>query len=181
MSRDQARDYADSGMTIQSAMLDHARRFPDQASRPAHILWDGRRIKTGDSLAIPHLGTLRGEFLVAKGDIAQGFDVKVPGGGLLLPGGKKVELLRTWNGAELEQVVTYPFECPGGVMRIWNVYKMRYGAGHEVEEHWTGNAGFWVEEVSERDRIYHASHGAADPPDFESLVFRITILEQRVH
>jgi hypothetical protein len=175
MSQPQPRDYADSGLTIQAAMLDHVKRFPDKRSRPSHILWAGRCVRTGDDLTVPRLGTVRGEFLLAKNDLAQGFDIKVSGGGLILPSGKKVELLRTWNGADLDPVVTYPFESPRGILHVWNVYKMRYEGGREVEERWTGNAGFWVEVLSECDRVYHASHGAADPPDFESLVFRMTV------
>jgi hypothetical protein len=38
----------------------------------------------------------------------------------------------------------------------------------------TRNAGFWIEIVSPNERIYHSSHGLCDPPDFESLVFRVS-------
>ena len=57
---------------------------------------------------------------------------------------------------------------------------MQYASGQQVEEKWTENAGMWIEEISPTERIYHCSHGMAHPPDFESLVFKITIkLDQR--
>ena len=55
------------------------------------------------------------------------------------------------------------------------VYKMKYSGGQVVEEKWTENAGMWVEQISPNERIYHCSDGMAHPPDFESLVFKITI------
>jgi hypothetical protein len=52
---------------------------------------------------------------------------------------------------------------------------MRYPGGQVVEEKWTENAGMWVEQVTPYERVYHCSHGMANPPDFESLVFRVSI------
>ncbi|MDB6035556.1 MAG: hypothetical protein JWM16_5894, partial [Verrucomicrobiales bacterium] len=45
---------------------------------------------------------------------------------------------------------------------------------------WTGNAGFWIEQLSKNVRVYHARHGAANPPDFESCVFRVSVLDVSV-
>ncbi len=60
-------------------------------------------------------------------------------------------------------------------MIVWNVYRMIYAGGLVVEEKWTENAGMWIEQDAPHERIYHCSHGMADPPDFESLVFKIGI------
>ncbi len=168
------RDYADSGLTIQYAMLDHIKRFPDKSLRPDYILWDGLRIKTADALTVPPQGRVRGEFLSSKGDVEQGFDLKIEGW-FRLENGERVSLLRTWNDSRYELFVEYPFQSKDGRLWVWNVYKMRYEGGQVVEEKWTENAGMWVQEVSPTERIYHCSHGMAHSPDFESLVFKITI------
>jgi hypothetical protein len=168
------RDYADSGLTIQYAMLDHFKRFPDKSQRPDYVLWAGHQVKTGDALAVPRQGFVRCEFLSSKGDAEQGFDLKLDGW-LRLEKGEQVSLLRTWNDARYERFVEYPFQSNDGLLWVWNVYKMKYPGGQVVEEKWTENAGMWVEEISPAERIYHCSHGMAHPPDFESLVVKITI------
>lgn len=168
------RDYADSGLTIQYAMLDHFKRFPDRIQRPDYVLWGGLQVKTGDFLAVPAQGIVRGEFLSSKGDVEQGFDLKLDGC-IRLANGEEVSLLRTWNDPRYDPVVEYPFHSKDGRLWVWNVYKARYSGGQIVEEKWTENAGLWVEKVSELERIYHCSQGFVYPPDFESLVFKITI------
>jgi hypothetical protein len=168
------KDYAASGLTIQYAMLDHVQTFPDKDTRPDHILWGGRRIQTGDKITVPPRGIVRGEFSAVKGDVEQGFDLKVTGV-LVLPDGRRVELLRTWYDPRYEPVVEYPFESQDGLLRVWNVYRVSYPGGQVVEERWTGNAGFWVEQTSDDRRVYHCSPGTLSPPDFEALVFQITI------
>ena len=172
---DFVRDYANSGLTIQYAMLDHFKRFPDKKQRPDYIVWDGRQIKTADSFAVATHGVVRGEFLSStKPDVDQGFDLKLDGW-ICLEEGEKVSLLRTWNDSRYESFVEYPFQSNDGLLWVWNVYKMKYPGGQVVEEKWTENAGMWVEEISPNERVYHCSDGMAHPPDFESLVFKITI------
>lgn len=168
------KDYADSGLTIREALLDQAKRIPNKAGRPKHILWRGLCVTTGEAVSVPREGVVRGEFLSSKGELEQGFDLKVDGW-LRLESGDKVSVLRTWNDARYESVVEYPFHSKDGFLWVWNVYKRRLPDGRAVEEKWTENAGLWVERVSETERIYHCSHGFLYPPDFESLVFRITI------
>lgn len=174
MTEPAVRDYADWGMTIQHAMNDHAIRFPDRRTRPRFLLWSGLRIWTSDVWTVPKTGIVRGEFLSAKDDVEQGFDLKVDGW-IQLKNGEHVAVLRTWRGEGLEDVVEYPFCSRDGLLWVWNVYRMRYSGGQVVEEKWTENAGFWVERLSENERVYHCSHGMANPPDFESLVFKIQI------
>lgn len=174
MTDPEVRDYADSGMTIQYAMNDHARRFPDRQTRPRFLLWNGLRIWTSDVWTVPERGIVRGEFISAKEGAEQGFDLKLDGW-VQLRDGEHVAVLRTWKDERLEDVVEYPFYSRDGLLWVWNVYKMIYRGGQIVEEKWTENAGFWVERLSESERIYHCSHGMATPPDFESLVFKVEI------
>ncbi len=84
-------------------------------------------------------------------------------------------LLRTWREDHLEDVVEYPFFSQDGQLWIWNVYETVYPSGEKLVEKWTENAGLWVEIVSESERVYHCSHGMANPPDFGSLVFKVSI------
>lgn len=168
------RDYADSGLTIQYAMVDHFKRFPDKSQRPAFVLWGGVQVKTADALPVPTHGVVRGEFLSSKGEVEQGFDVSAAGW-IELARGERLRTLRTWNDPNYEPLVEYPYFTEDGHLWVWNVYKMKYRGGQAVEEKWTGNAGFWIESVSAQERIYHCSHGMAAPPDFESLVFKIAI------
>lgn len=170
-------DYAESNLTIREAMLDHVKRCPDKDERPDYVLWAGRRIKTSDVLHVPRNGIVRAEFLSAKDDVEQGFDLKVDGW-FQLSNGERVSVVRTWKDERLPDVVEYPFFSRDGLMRAWNVYKMKYSGGQVVEEKWTENAGFWLEQMSEYERLYHCSHGMAKPPDFESLVFKVQIVPQ---
>jgi len=174
MTNPDVRDYADSGLTIQYAMNDHATRFPDKRTRPRFILWNGLRVWTSDVWTVPEKGTVRAEFLSAKGDIEQGFDIKVDGW-LELAEGEHVPVLRTWKDERYLDVVEYPFLSRDGRLWVWNVYKMKYPGGQIVQEKWTENAGFWIDQVSESERIYHCSHGMATPPDFDSLVFSVRV------
>ena len=174
MSKPAMRDYSESGLTIQDAMLDLMKRFPDRKQRPDYLLWGGRKVKTGDRLSVPVRGVVRGEFLSAKGDIEQGFDLKVDGW-LRLKESEEVALLRTWNDPRYDPVVEYPFQIDSGPLWVWNVYKIRHPGGQVAEEKWTGNAGMWIEEISPTERIYHCSPGMVHRPEFESLVFKIAV------
>lgn len=169
------RDYGASGLTIQVAMLDHWKRFPDKALRPDHILWHGLHVTTGDVLNVAQTGIVRGEFLAVKKTTEQGFDIKIADGWVQLEKGEHIPHLRTWHDENLDDIVEYPYFSRDCKIWVWNVYKMHYPGGQIVEERWTQNAGMWVEEISPMERIYHCSSGMADPPDFESLVFRITV------
>ena len=174
MSAQQVIDYAQSGLTIEVAMKDHFRRFPNKLTRPPHILWGCLTVKTADSIPVERSGVMRAEFLYARTDIEQGFDLRVEGW-FRLTGGEQLTLIRTWTDPNLEPWVEYPFFSSDGQLSTWNVYKARYHGGQVVEEKWTGNAGFWVEQLSVTDRIYHCSPGGLDRPDFESLVYRVTV------
>jgi len=168
-------DYATSGLDIQYAVLDQYKRIPDKPKRPDFILWDGRKIKGFDNWTVPGKGLVRIELIEAKGDIEQGADVKIDDGFLTLIDGREVPLLRTWFDARYEDVVEYPYLARMGRLGVNNVFRRRWPNGQSTEEKWTGNAGFWVEEISPLDRVYHCSHGAAPIPDFSLFTFRVTV------
>src|SRR4051812_14748094 len=159
-------DYADSGMDVQSAMIDHFTRFPDKQSRAGHIRWNGRQIYTADPIAVPEYGSVRADFVHFARDVEQGFDLTC-NGWIELPNGVRIVTLRTWVNDSLPLTVHYSYRAIDRKLWLWNVYKMRYSGNQAVEEKWTGNAGFWIEEISPLERIYHCSHGMATPPDFE--------------
>lgn len=168
-------DYAKSGLKINLAVLDQLRKFPDKARRPDYILWDGYQIKTYDWIDVPCAAIVRFEFISSREEIAQGFDAKLDGW-FELEQGERIPLLRTWKDNRYEDTVTYPFLSKDGKMGIWNIYKVNLPNGQIIEEKLGGNAGFWVEQVSSSERIYHCSPAMLNPPDFEALVFKVTII-----
>ena len=172
-------DYGDSGLTIREAMLDHGKRFPDKQTRPKYLLWKSRPVWTSDRIAVPQRGFVRAEFLSSDPKVRQGFDLKIDDGWIELADTSHICLVRTWRDERYEDLVEYPFVSKDGYLWTWNVYEMTYPGGQKVEERWTENAAFWVEAGSENERIYHCSHGMAYPPDFDSLVYKVTIRPNR--
>ena len=146
------RDYANSGLTIRTAMNDHVKTYPDKLKRPEFILWGGLLVKTSDVFAVSERGVVRAEFLRCKGDVEQGFDVKLDDGWIELQDGEHISLLRTWKDDKYEDSVEYPFFSGDGRLWVWNVYKMKYRGGQVVEEKWTENAGFWIERISQNEQ-----------------------------
>jgi hypothetical protein len=177
MKRNVAIEYANSGLDIQYAMNNNAERYPDKLTRPDHILWNGIKVQTVDWWDIPHDGVFRLELLSIQGDVEQGVDIRMEEGWTELGNGERVPLLRTWKDIIHEDVIEYSYYTKIGKMSVWNVFVRRYGENmiKSVEERWTGNSGFWVERLSDFDRIYHCSHGMANSPDFDSFTFRITV------
>src|ERR1700704_3358375 len=100
-------DYGESGLTVQAAMLDHYRRFPDERIRPDFIFLNGAKVKTADRFPVPRDGKVEIELISAKGEVEQGLDIKVSGWIQLLD--RRVKTLRTWNDAKLEPIISYPF------------------------------------------------------------------------
>jgi hypothetical protein len=168
------KDYATSGMDIQSAMIDQARQFKKK-EKPPFLLWGGRTIKTSDAITAPRRGVVILTFLSGETSIEQGFDLKLNKGFLQLSQDERVSLLRTWRDLRFEDRIEYPFCSDDEIIWFWNVYKRKWPDGSVTEEKWTGNAGFWVEEMPENRRIYHCSHGFLSEPNFESLVVEVSI------
>lgn len=169
------RDYANSDFDIQYAMVDQAKMFPDIKKRPNFILWNGKKIKTSDVILVPRSGIITAQVLSSKTGIHQGFDIKL-NGWLRLEGGEQVKILRTWKDEHHEDMVSYHFLSDDNALWFWNVYKRLWPDGRITEEKWTGNAGFFVDIVSEVERIYYCSHGMAHEPDFESFVVKLNVL-----
>jgi hypothetical protein len=174
MRNSKTTDYSQSSLTICDAMIADFEKHPDKATRPDHIRWGDFLVQTSDKLKVPRRGVVTAEFISAKPGVRQGFDLEVDGWFELFDG-KKVPLLRTWKDDEFEDTVEYPYKSKDGLLYVWNVYEMIYPSGHRTEERWTENAGFWIEHLSKNERIYHCSHGSAYPPDFESLVFKVSV------
>jgi hypothetical protein len=160
-------------LTIQAAMLERARKKNPHKRLPLRIRWDGLIVQTSDLLLVPREGRIRMELLHVDEQTRQGFDVKMDGG-CRLTDGSLVAVLRTWADPAFEPMVEYDYVSRDGKIYTWNVYQRGSGDGAIVEK-WAGNAGFWVEEMSPLDRIYHCSPGLASPPDFDSLVYRVTV------
>ncbi len=168
------KDYAQSGLTIRAALIDQHHRFPDKAKRPKHLMWAGLRVVTADSWQIPLSGMVSAQFLSSPSEVEQGFDLDVDGG-FKLQSDEWVHPLRTWYDRRFKDRAEYAFRAIKGPLWVWNVYKMNYENGRTVEEKWTENAGMWVEELSNEERIYHCSPGMSVKPDFRSLVFSVKV------
>lgn len=170
-------DYAASGMTVQQAMVDMVKRFPSKKDRPNFIQWGQLRVQTADAIPVPARGTIRLEFTSARRGLEQGCDLSVAGW-FTLENGFKVDHLRTWNDPRFEPVVSYPYESKDGIIWFWNVYRRQTSNGQTIEEKWTENAGFWIEEVKPQVRVYHCSPGILGAADFESLVVKVSFEER---
>lgn len=169
----QIADYAMSGLSIWQAMLSQGKKRAKDERGPVTLRWGDKIVRTADVLQVPARGVVRLECLQCASDIRQGFDVKM-NGGCVLANGEVVPLLRTWCDEKYESVVEYAYQADDGLLSTWNVYETWRGS-ELVVERWTGNAGFWTEEVGTLDRIYHCSAGPLSAPNFEYLVYRMTI------
>ena len=172
------KDFAESGLDIQSAMLRHAKAFPNPSTRPKTILWGSHEIRTSLKLSVPCAGTMSLRFLSPPDPIPQAIDIKIPSGGVKLRGGEVVPLLRTWQDERYEDSVEYEYEAPERCLFVWNAYRVDWPSGTVTEEKWTGNAGFWVDQKSDKTLVFHCSPGPIGRPDFERLVFELRILDR---
>ena len=169
------KDYANSGMDIQSAMVDMVKTHPDKGRRPDHILWDGRKVRTMHWVQVPNEFQLTLEFL-SEPNIDQAADIKVEDGYLTLAAGEHVSLLRTWHDPNYESKVQYTGHSRTGRILVYNVSRLAR-AGRMSEEKWTGNAGMLVEQTGPREWLYRCSSAVSSPPDFGDIVFRVIINE----
>ncbi|WP_226669284.1 hypothetical protein [Microbulbifer aggregans] len=160
-------------MSIQSAMIDMVKSHPDKATRPDHIILNGRKIRTGYWIDVPHKFQIVLNFL-SEPDADQGTDIKVDDGYLELASGEQVPLLRTWHSPEYESTVEYNGYSKTGRLFVCNVYKEER-AGRIFEEKWTRNAGMIIESSDEGGMIFRCSSGDKTPPDFDSIVFAVKI------
>jgi len=167
-------DYKPTGFDIQSAMVDLATRCPDKTKRPRSIKWGEHSVMTIYEWHVSNSGTISIQFVDSGGDVRQGFDVKANDGSIFVDG-ESVDHLRTWKDSDLDDAVSYTYESSNGLLKFWNVYERKWPDGTTTQEKWTGNSGFYVEEVSEYEKIFHCSHGAAEDPKFDCLIVRVRI------
>jgi hypothetical protein len=169
-------DYRLTDLSIRRAFVEATEEYgrPRPATEPAAIRWGDRDIVVGDILQVPERGRFRLQLISKADEPRQGADVDVGPGKITLPRGQAVALLRTWFDEEYEDVVEYEYESPRGLMRTCNVYEMKLGH-NLVEDRWGDFAGMWIEELGPGDRIYHCSQGLSDPPNFNDLVYRLTV------
>lgn len=167
-------DYAETGMSIQKAMLDLARRFPDVSTRPPGIRWGTRLVRTFQWLPVPHEGRFRLVFFSGKYEPRQGVDVKSEKGGILLVDGRQLPILRSYYTEDLVDEVEYAYSAPRGMLVVWNVYQVRRGM-EVIDEKWTGNAGFHSQEIGPGSWRFYCSSGPNKVPCFDDLVFSIEI------
>lgn len=170
-------DYATTGLSIQAAFteaVEAAPPLPKPLRTAISVRWDGHDIVGGDIFDVPNSGRFRLEFLDIDTTVRQGADIQAfPGSELV--GERRAPLLRTWYDPDLPASVEYDYLATDGILRTSNVYEVVRSSGIHAER-WTENAGMWVEEVAELDRIYHCSHGTpGSPATFDALVYRLTI------
>lgn len=168
-------NYAKSGLDIQGAMVDLARKYPDKKARPAFLQWNEFRVQTSDRISLPSRGRLAAKFLRCDKACRQGFDLKFSDGFVYLLNGQKLQHLRTWFDEQLPPEVEYEFATSDGILQFWNVYERKWPDGRVTEERMTGNAGFWIEEVSGSHRIYHCSSGERLRPEFDAMVIELRL------
>lgn len=168
-------DYGVDGIDIQTAMIRHAKTYPDVATRPKCILWNGQSVWTSFDLIVPETGVVRIDFISKPTDPAQGVDIKIEGGGIELSDGKVVQTLRTWHEEKYEKSVFYRYKSSVRLIKVWNVYRRGWPDGRVTEEKWTGNAGFLVEERDDGVWMFRCSGGLAKSPDFHELIFCLSV------
>ena len=166
-------DFEPTARSIHAAMLSHGKSQATKGKALA-IRWGDRVVRTADRFEVTSNGKIKIEFLRRAYEFRQGLDIKVSDG-IVLADGTRVPVLRTWNDPEYEDVLEYEFASPDNTMAIWNVYEETNPAGTKFPAKWSGNAGFWVD-VAGNQRTYHCSAGPCSPPDFEALVFRVTLI-----
>ncbi|RYH20375.1 MAG: hypothetical protein EON54_26420 [Alcaligenaceae bacterium] len=168
-------DYSTSGLDIGQAMLRaHKASGIRKLEHPARIVWVKIEVQTYDWIAVDAAARVRLELLSWRGTMRQGVDMQVDGG-FVLADGSRVQLLRTWRDDRYEDSVSYDFTSRDGVLRVCNVSERILPTGKVVTDSLTGNAGMWIERISPDERIYRCSAAPCDPPDFESLTFRVLV------
>ena len=170
------KDYIDSGFSIRKAKIDQSKYYTSKEDRPDYIIWGEKKIYTAFPIEISGNLTLTLEFL-SNPDPSQGVDIKVQDGEIAITADEKSKLLRTWHTPEHESTVSYDI-VSSGIIWVYNVYKEIRG-NDIFEEKWTGNAGMHVKTEKETSYEFHCSPSWANPPNFDSLIFRIQLKKQQ--
>jgi hypothetical protein len=172
-------DYAPTGLSIATAMLDLAKRRQRvglPGSVPLPIRWGHREVITGDTFrGIPAEGRLLLRASTVDGRHRHGVEIRLPQGAILEGG----EWLPTggyfWPG-EAGEELDLTYRSPHGLLQLSNVYTHVVGNGQERVFRWEEHAGMWSERVDETTRVYHCNHASTVPATFDDLVFSVTVI-----
>jgi len=182
MIRLSERDYSSTGLSLRRAFVEarnaYGREHPTPLTEPFSILWDGRDIIAGDILRVPRTGRFRIDFVSCRPTALHGIDIDIPRGSIVFKGGEISPTLRAWYGSWYEpelEWVEYPYHAPEGWLRLTNVCERARG-DKKVVERWTGNAGMFVQRHEAHHHVYHCSHADSSPPNFEDMVFALTLM-----
>lgn len=171
-------DYADDGISVQTAMLRAHEANPVLAKKKRYIIWGGLKVYSSYLARVPKQGALQIEFLSPPVDPMNGIDICAEGGGIKLANGEMLEVLRTWHDPEYEPVVRHEFHAPEGALYVWNVARHTWPSGRTSDEKWSGNLGLSVEQESPSNWLFQCSGiRVNEQANFQDLVFRLTIEE----
>ncbi|TRY33852.1 hypothetical protein [Aliiglaciecola sp. M165] len=169
--------YKSVDYTIQQAMVDMAKSHKGgAANRPDYIIFDGVKVKTSHWMVVPERFKIKVDFLSAP-DTNQGMDIHVDAGYVELEKGERIKTLRSWHNPKYEPRFEYTGFSKTQKLSINNVYTEQRG-DHRFEEKWTENAGMIVEPQCENTFLFRCSPGHKTPPDYDALVFSVTIEEE---
>lgn len=170
-------NYAPTGLSISNAMGDmmgRKRRCGAPIDTPPRLRWGKLSVATGDVW-----GEVYGDVDIAvrvdghRPELRHGISLSTPTPTLFPLGETPRHEVLLWPSSGERD-----FEVRGtsltGVLRITTVYVVG-GGDRSTVERWTGNAGFWVERESSRQRVYHANHHSTSPPSFEDLTFSVRL------
>ncbi|MEV4659074.1 hypothetical protein [Micromonospora sp. NPDC049301] len=171
-------DYASTGLTISTGLLDVSKR--NQRLRrppvlPLTLKWGLLAVTTGDAWGgLPIESTLSLTVLAQGAGVKQGIALMAPRGQIRNGADVGSPELILWAGDG--RTFTIGCQSPHGVLQVCNVYE-EAGPGWSRVERWTENAGLWVEWVSETERLYHCNHASTAPPTFDDLVFSVRVVD----
>lgn len=169
------KEYRSSEISIQGAMVDMVKSLGSDTERPDHIIFDGEKVKTGHWIDVPEFFKIKIEFL-SKPDEDQGVDISVKDGYVTLADGSEVKLLRTWHDPKYDPIVEYNGYSNARKVIVYNVYKVKRN-DKILDEKWTGNAGMLVENCGKNEYVLRCSSNKFNPPNFDSLVLKVSIHE----
>jgi len=105
-----------------------------------------------------------------------GVALKSTKGHIELSDKKKVTLLYVWDLPELSGAIQYKVDCPDGILKVWNIYKIDNDRDLTKAEAWTNNSGIIVEVLGVNRRRYRCSDGIGEfEPEF---IFEISWSDQ---
>jgi hypothetical protein len=166
-------DYAATGLSIATAMLDHSKRARHLGvpfDPPQSVRWGDLDVVTGDTwLDAPQRGVITVQVVEPDPRHEHGVALHIPRGMISSRGPETV----LWpSGAELAFTVEY--HSPQQLLHISNVYKIS-GNGWEQTARWSEDAGMIVTRLPTGERSYACNHADTTPPTFADLAFTIAV------